>query len=254
MSIELHALSGIPLVEQGDDLVALISDALERDDIVPRDGDVFVLAQKIVSKAEGRLVELSSVEPSDQAVQLAQGVEKDPRLVALVLSETKSIVLAKPGALLVEHRLGFVMPNAGIDLSNVGSDKALLLPVDPDASAMQLRWGLCEKFNARLAVVINDSVSRPWRNGVCGIAIGAAGLPVLNDLRGQTDLFGRVLQFTITGFADEIAAAASLVMGQCDEGTPVVLVRGLSWRGAGNGASELSRRPSVLAPQLVVSV
>ena len=178
MTVELHALSAIPLVERGDDLVALISDSLALDDITPRDGDVFVLAQKIVSKAEGRMVPLSRVEPSARAIELAQKTEKDPRLVELVLSEAASIVLAKPGVLLVEHRLGFVMPNAGIDLSNVGPDSALLLPVDPDTSAMKLRWGLCERFNARIAVIINDSVSRAWRNGTCGVTIGCAGLLV----------------------------------------------------------------------------
>jgi len=257
MTVELHPLSGIPLVEQGDDLVALIADGLARDGITPRDGDIFVLAQKIVSKAEGRMVLLSQVVPSGRAIELANRVAKDPRLVELVLSEAASIVLAKPGVLLVEHRLGFVMPNAGIDQSNVGRpghEKALLLPVDPDASAEALRERLSRKFDERFAVVINDSVSRAWRNGTCGVAIGCAGLPVLDDLRGMTDLFGRVLQFSITGYADEIAAAASLVMGQCDEGTPVVVVRGLKWRGFTSTASELLRRPSVLTPELVMRV
>ena len=254
MSVELLILSGIPLVRRGDDLVALIADGLTRGGIVPRDGDIFVLAQKIVSKAEGRMVDLSSVAPSAKAIQLAQTVEKDPRLVELVLSEASSIVLARPGLLLVEHRLGFVMPNAGIDQSNVGAGNALLLPADPDASAETLWDRLSTKFGVRLAVIINDSVSRAWRNGTCGVAIGCAGLPVLNDLRGSTDLLGRKLQFSITGYADEIAAAASLVMGQCDEGTPVVVVRGLKWNGLNSKASELLRRPSVLTPELVALV
>ena len=215
-----------------------------------------MLAQKIVSKAEGRLVELATVKPSIKAHQLALRVEKDPRLVELVLSESRAIVLAKPGSLLVEHRLGFVMPMAGIDQSNVGSiegaEKALLLPVDPDTSAEMLRYRLSIRFDhARFAVVINDSVSRAWRSGTCGIAIGSAGLPVKNDLRGDTDLLGRKLQFSITGFADEIASAASLVMGQGNEGTPIVLVRGLKWTRSEDVASELLLRPSEGTPELV---
>jgi coenzyme F420-0:L-glutamate ligase / coenzyme F420-1:gamma-L-glutamate ligase len=254
MTVELLILPGIPLVWRDDDLVELIADGLSRAGISPRDGDIFVLAQKIVSKAEGRLIDLAAVEPTVRAVELARKVDKDPRLVELVLSEAASIVLAKEGLLLVEHRLGFVMPNAGIDQSNVGDDKALLLPADPDASAEALRGHLSRKFDAEVAVIINDSVSRAWRNGTCGVAIGSAGLPVLNDLRGLTDLFGRILKFSITGFADEIAAAASLVMGQCDEGTPVVVVRGLKWNGFNSKAAELLRRPSELTPELVVRV
>jgi coenzyme F420-0:L-glutamate ligase/coenzyme F420-1:gamma-L-glutamate ligase len=254
MTVQLITLPGIPLVQQGDDLVALIADGLRRAGITPRDGDIFVLAQKIVSKAEGRAIDLLSVAPSPRAIELAQKTEKDPRLVELVLSEATSIVLARPGMLLVEHRLGFVMPNAGIDQSNVDAGKALLLPVDPDASARILRERLSETFDVETAVVINDSVSRAWRNGVCGVAIGTAGLPVVNDLRGATDLLGRVLQFTTTGYADEIAAAASLVMGQCDEGLPVVIVRGLKWRASSDAISALLRRPSEVTPELVVMV
>lgn len=251
--IELISLPGIPLVEANDDLAALIADGVLRANLTPRDGDIIVLAQKIVSKAEGRLVDLASVVPSPRAIQLAATVEKDPRLVELVLSETDSIVLARKGLLLVEHRLGFVMPNAGIDQSNV-EHGALLLPRDPDESAERLRIHLCKRFGVTLAVIINDSVSRPWRSGTCGVAIGCAGLPVVKDLRGQTDLFGRVMQFSITGFADEIASAASLVMGQCAEGLPVVVVRGLTWTGASSGAAELLLRPSVVSPELVESV
>jgi coenzyme F420-0:L-glutamate ligase/coenzyme F420-1:gamma-L-glutamate ligase len=255
MSVVLHTLPGIPCVERGDDLASLISDGLGRAGIAPRDGDIFVLAQKIVSKAEGRLVDLATVVPSERALQLARRTEKDPRVVELVLSEATSIVLAKPGMLLVEHRLGFVMPNAGIDLSNIGPpghDMALLLPVNPDASAEMLRDCICAEFGAQVAVVINDTVSRAWRNGACGVAIGSAGLPVLDDLRGRTDIFGRELQTSITGHADEIASAASLVMGQSDEGTPVVVVRGLKWRGSIDAkAADLLRRPSILTPELV---
>jgi coenzyme F420-0:L-glutamate ligase/coenzyme F420-1:gamma-L-glutamate ligase len=198
-----------------------------------------------VSKAEGRMVDLATVEPSTEAIELAGKVQKDPRLVELILSETTRVVRARPGLLIVEHRLGFVMANAGVDQSNVGSpddpQQALLLPVDPDGSAAILRRRLSQKFGMPVAVIINDSFGRAWRRGTCGVAIGAAGLPALMDLRGSPDLFGRELRVSITGHADEIAAAASLVMGQGAEGQPVVVVRGLAWGGPDNAASELVR-------------
>jgi coenzyme F420-0:L-glutamate ligase/coenzyme F420-1:gamma-L-glutamate ligase len=244
-AVEIFAIPGIPLVRKDDDLVALIADGLARGGIVPRGGDVFVLTQKIVSKAEGRMVDLATVEPSTEAIELAGNVQKDPRLVELILSESVRVVRARPGVLIVEHRLGFVMANAGIDQSNVASpdapQQALLLPINPDGSAATLRKRLSQRFDVPVAVVISDSFGRAWRRGTCGVAIGAAGLPSLMDLRGSPDLFGRALQVSITGHADEIAAAASLVMGQGAEGQPVVIVRGLTWRGPDNGASELVR-------------
>ena len=244
-AVEILAVPGIPLVRKGDDLVALIGEGLARGGIVPRGGDVFVLTQKIVSKAEGRMVDLATVEPSTEAIELAGKIQKDPRLVELILSESVRVVRARPGILIVEHRLGFVMANAGIDQSNVASpddpQRALLLPVDPDGSAAILRRRLSLRFGVPVAVVISDSFGRAWRRGTCGVAIGAAGLPSLMDLRGSPDLFGRELQVSITGHADEIAAAASLVMGQGAEGQPVVVVRGLTWRGPDNDASELVR-------------
>src|SRR6516164_4152003 len=243
--VEILAVPGIPLVRKDDDLVSLISEGLARGGIVPRGGDVFVMTQKIVSKAEGRMVDLATVEPSAEAIELARNVQKDPRLVELILSESVRVVRARPNLLIVEHRLGFVMANAGVDQSNVapqdGVHRVLLLPRDPDASAEALRARLAMLSRARLAVIINDSFGRAWRRGTCGIAIGAAGLPSLLDLRGSPDLFGRELQVSITGYADEIAAAASLVMGQGAEGQPVVVVRGLTWRGPDNAASELVR-------------
>jgi coenzyme F420-0:L-glutamate ligase / coenzyme F420-1:gamma-L-glutamate ligase len=244
-SVELLAVPGFPLVRKGDDLVALIADGVAQGGITPRGGDVFVLAQKIVSKAEGRMVDLAAVAPSTEAIELAGKVQKDPRLVELILSESVHVVRARPGLLIVEHRLGLVMANAGIDQSNLASpeepQQALLLPVDPDGSAATLRKRLSQRFGAPVAVVISDSFGRAWRRGTCGVAIGAAGLPSLMDLRGSPDLFGRELQVSITGHADEIAAAASLVMGQGAEGQPVVIVRGLAWRGPDNAASELVR-------------
>jgi coenzyme F420-0:L-glutamate ligase/coenzyme F420-1:gamma-L-glutamate ligase len=244
-SVEMIAVPGIPLVREGDDLVAMIADGVARGGIVPRGGDVLVLTQKIVSKAEGRTVDLAAVNPSAEAIELAGKVQKDPRLVELILSESVRVVRARPNVLIVEHRLGFVMANAGIDQSNVTSPddpvRALLLPRDPDGSAATLRERLLQRFGVPVAVIISDSFGRAWRRGTCGVAIGAAGLPSLMDLRGSPDLFGRALQVSITGHADEIAAAASLVMGQGAEGQPVVIVRGLSWRGPDNPASELVR-------------
>jgi coenzyme F420-0:L-glutamate ligase/coenzyme F420-1:gamma-L-glutamate ligase len=244
-AVEIFAVPGIPLVRKNDDLVALIDEGLACGEIVPRGGDVLVLTQKIVSKAEGRMVDLATVEPSKAAIELASNVQKDPRLVELILSESVRVVRARPGVLIVEHRLGFVMANAGIDQSNLAPpddpERALLLPIDPDGSAAILRSRLSETFGVPVAVIISDSFGRAWRRGTCGVAIGAAGLPSLMDLRGSPDLFGRGLQVSITGHADEIAAAASLVMGQGAEGQPVVIVRGLTWRGPDNPASELVR-------------
>jgi len=243
--LELFAVPDLPLIKEGDDLAALIFQGLSRAGIALRDGDVLALAQKIVSKAEGRGVALASVTPSERALALAEEVQKDPRLVELILSESVRVVRSRPNVLIVEHRLGFVMANAGIDQSNVGPtdgvERALLLPVDPDGSAARLRAALTARAGCAPAVIITDSFGRAWRRGTQGIAIGAAGLPALLDLRGNPDLFGRTLQVSISGFADEIASAASLVQGQGDEAQPVVVVRGLSWTAPPNPAAELVR-------------
>jgi coenzyme F420-0:L-glutamate ligase/coenzyme F420-1:gamma-L-glutamate ligase len=246
--VELLAVPGLPMIKAGDDLATLITDGLARAGLPPRAQDVVVIAQKIVSKAEGRTVELASVTPSPEAKKLAGEVQKDPRLVELILSESVRVVRSRPNVLIVEHRLGFVMANAGIDQSNVGPtdgvERALLLPLDPDASAERLRTELSDLHGVPIAVLIIDSFGRAWRRGTAGVAIGAAGLPALLDLRGNPDLFGRALQVSISGFADEIASAASLVMGQGDEAQPVVVVRGLSWRAPANPARELVRPAS----------
>ena len=237
-ALEILAVPGLPMIKPGDDLAALIAEGFARGAIEPRAGDVLAVAQKVVSKAEGRSVDLATVAPSAQAIELAKEIQKDPRLVELILSESVRVV----------HRLGFVMANAGIDQSNVapsdGVERALLLPVDPDGSAEALRAGLAGLFGVPPAVIITDSFGRPFRRGTAGVAIGAAGLPALLDLRGNPDLFGRILQVSISGCADEIAAAASLVMGQGDEAQPVVLVRGLSWQAPANPASNLVRPAS----------
>jgi coenzyme F420-0:L-glutamate ligase / coenzyme F420-1:gamma-L-glutamate ligase len=245
-SLEVIALKGLPLVRPGDDLVELIASVFRWGDVTPRAGDVLVVAQKIVSKAEGRIVDLATVEPSAKALALAAEVDKDPRLVEVILSESIRVVrTARRGVLIVEHRLGFIMANAGVDQSNVapadGSPRALLLPKDPDRSAEALRNGLKAAMGIDLAVVINDSFGRPWRQGTVGVAIGAAGLPALIDLRGRPDLFGRTLEVSVIGFADEVAAAASLLMGQADEATPAVLVRGLRWSAPQSTAASLVR-------------
>jgi coenzyme F420-0:L-glutamate ligase/coenzyme F420-1:gamma-L-glutamate ligase len=244
-ALELLAIPGLPMIKAGDDLAALIAEGYARAGLQPRNGDVLALAQKIVSKAEGRSVELASVKPSARAVAVAAEVQKDPRLVELILSESVRVVRSRPNVLIVEHRLGFVMANAGVDQSNVaptdGVERALLLPVDPDGSAERLRARLAELLGSTPAVIITDSFGRAWRRGTQGIAIGAAGLPALLDLRGNPDLFGRTLQVSISGFADEIAAAASLVMGQGNESQPAVLVRGLTWNAPANPASNLVR-------------
>ena len=212
--VTLSPLRGIKLVEPGDDLGAITVAALRENGLVPAEGDVLVVAQKVVSKAEGRYVDVTNVEASEQAISLAAEVDKDPRFVEVVLSESKRVVRHRPNLLIVEHRLGFVMANAGIDHSNVpaedGVERVLLLPVDPDGSAQALRQYVLGVFTV-------------------GVALGAAGLPALVDLRGHPDLFGRELLVTETGFADEIAAAAGLLMGQADEAVPMVLMRGLTW-------------------------
>jgi coenzyme F420-0:L-glutamate ligase / coenzyme F420-1:gamma-L-glutamate ligase len=243
--IELAPLKGLPLIRAGDDLVERVASALKLNSIKPRAGDVLVVAQKIVSKAEGRLVDLATIQPSARAVALAADVDKDPRLVEVILSESARVVRARRGVLIVEHRLGFIMANAGVDQSNVApADSAhlvLLLPENPDRSAETLRRGLAALTGVDIAVVINDSFGRPWRQGTVGVAIGAAGLPALIDLRGHRDLFGRKLEVSVVGFADEVAAAASLVMGQANEALPVVLIRGLRWSAPHSTAASIIR-------------
>lgn len=246
--LQLTALPGVPLVRPGDDLAELVAGGLARADESLADGDVIVVAQKIVSKSEGRYADLAQVSPTRRAVELAAETDKDPRLVQLILDEANEVLRYRRGVLVVVHRLGFVMANAGIDSSNVGPDadgeRVLLLPKDPDASSRRLRAALRRRYGVDLAVVINDSVGRAWRNGTVGTALGAAGLPAVLDLRGRHDLFDRVLTATEVGLADEISAAASLLQGQADEGTPVVLLRGLEIAGPGAQAADLLRPPA----------
>lgn len=243
--LTLTPLQGVPKVRAGDNIAQLTLDALAASQVSLQSSDILVYAQKIISKAEGRLVELATVTPSAEAVRLAAVTEKDPALIELVLSESREVLRARPGVIIVEHKLGFVLANAGIDRSNVdGTDHALLLPLDPDASAHRIRDDIAARARCDPGVMIIDSIGRAWRNGTVGTLIGSSGVPTLLDLRGTADLFGRPLQTTEVGWGDEMAAAASLVMGQAAEGWPIVHVRG----GAvlrGDGASrELLRQKS----------
>jgi coenzyme F420-0:L-glutamate ligase/coenzyme F420-1:gamma-L-glutamate ligase len=231
MELQLTAVPGLPRIAPGDDLADLVAQSLARVSIELRNDDVLVFAQKIVSKAEGRRIDLNTVTPGARALEVAQTVRKDPRLVELVLRESRRIVRMARDVLIVEHRLGLIMANAGIDQSNVaepGSGEfALLLPEAPDASAAGLRNHLAQLTGVAPGVIISDSFGRPWRLGTVGVAIGCAGVAASVDLRGQSDLFGRRLQVTVVAHADEVASAASIVMGQANEARPVVLVRGL---------------------------
>lgn len=242
MPLTLTPLQSIPLIRHGDNLADVLVDALNATEISLQDGDILVLAQKIVSKAEGRTVNLATVTPSNRALELAGPTEKDPRVVELILQESNEILRTRPGAIIVEHRLGFVCANAGIDHSNVNSpipvedepgmkaeDWVLLLPENPDHSAAQIRQKIEAATDTHIGVLIIDSHGRAWREGTVGTSIGISGLPGLADLRGQPDLFGFKLQITQVGVADELAAAASLMMGQAAEGTPAVHVRGFPY-------------------------
>jgi coenzyme F420-0:L-glutamate ligase/coenzyme F420-1:gamma-L-glutamate ligase len=244
-SLTLTALDGVPTIRADHDLAAVIAAAIERSGIELRDNDVFILAQKIVSKAEGRAVSLSTVTPSARARELAVQSNKDPRLVELILQESAEVLRCRPGILIVVHRLGFVLANAGIDASNVeaadGQETVLLLPADPDASAASLRARIRESLRVDVGIIINDSFGRAWRLGTIGTAIGIAGVPGLLDLRRSPDRSGRPLRVTEVGIADEAAAAASLLMGQAAEGRPIVHMRGFPYPLRPATAAELIR-------------
>lgn len=245
--LSIHPIRNIPLIQPGDDLAGVLLRALDANQIVLQDGDVLVLAQKIVSKAENRLVNLTQVTPSAEAIDLAAKTEKDARMVELVLRESSAVLRHRPGTLIVEHRLGFVCANAGIDHSNVQGpwgnpeDWVLLLPENPDRSAAELRARFAIATSTVPGVMIIDSHGRAWRMGTVGVAIGLAGMPGLVDLRGQEDMFGYKLRVTQVAAADELAAAASLVMGQAAEAVPAVLVRGFPYPLRDGSLDELIR-------------
>lgn len=245
MTLTMRALPDIPLIHEGDALAAIILQALGRAEITLTDGDVLVIASKIISKIEGRFVHLDSVMPTPEAERIAQETGKDPRIVELTLQESQSVSRTGPNILVTRHRLGFVSANAGIDQSNVGRENTvLLLPYDPDASAAALRDALLAATGARVGVVVSDTHGRPFRMGNVGVAIGVAGMPAVVDLRGTYDLFGRVMKVSTMGFADLVASAAHLLCGEGAEGTPVTWIRGLVFDASMEGcAADLVRPP-----------
>lgn len=247
----LTPIPGIPLIEPGDNLAEILLSGLTAAGITLENGDILVLAQKIVSKSEHRLVNLNDVTPSQRAVDLADKIDKDPRLVELMLRESNSILRTRPGTIIVEHKAGFVCANAGIDHSNVQGpygnpeDWVLLLPENPDKSAAAIRDLIERRIGIRIGIMIIDSHGRAWRNGVVGVAIGFSGMPGLVDMRGRADIFGYHLRVTTVAAADELAGSASLVMGQADERVPVVHVRGFPFDLREGSFGEL-RRPTEL--------
>lgn len=244
-SLALYCVTGIPLVHPGDDLADLICSALAESNLPLQDGDVVVIAQKLVSKAEGRLRKLSDVTAGPEAIELARSADKDPAIVQLILDESRCILRHRPGVIIAEHKLGMVLANAGIDRSNVTADRdvVLLFPEDPDMSARNLKQRFDSRFTAQVGVVIADSVGRAWRMGTTGMAIGAAGVEALANLRGRRDMFGRELEVSEHAVADSIASAAELLIGEADEATPVVVVRGLR-EGSSTQTSRVLLRPA----------
>jgi coenzyme F420-0:L-glutamate ligase/coenzyme F420-1:gamma-L-glutamate ligase len=245
-SLTIIPLEGLPRIKPGDELAALLAAALERQSLAPQPKDILVVTQKIVSKAEGRYLDLSALRPSPRALELAQVTSKDPRLVEAVLSQSAEVVRAKKNVLVVETHRGLVMAHAGIDQSNLEEAdrdrRVLLLPEDPDRSAVELKARLETHFKSSgLGVIVSDSIGRAWRLGTIGHAIGAAGVPSLWDRRGEPDLSGRKLEVTEVAFADAVAASAVLVMGEAAEGCPAALVRGLDWTAPERPAAALLR-------------
>ncbi len=241
--IEIIPLTGIPLVQPGDDLAHLLGDAMARAGGL-RARDVLVIAQKIVSKAEGRYADLDQITPSPRAIEIARQCDKDPRLIEVILSESVEVVRVRPGLIITRHRLGFVSANAGVDRSNVapeGIERVLLLPLDPERSAARIRATLRDRFGVDLAAIIADSHGRPHRLGTVGVAIGLSGLPGVEDWRGRKDLFGYTLQHTEVGLADQIASAATLLLGQAAESIPAVIVRGVPFEPREGSAGEINR-------------
>lgn len=244
-SLTLRALLDIPSIVEGDDLAAILGTALDGLDVAPTAGDVLVVTHKIISKAEGKTVDLKRVKPSEAARELALETEKPSAFCEVVLREARRIIRKRPGLIIAEHRLGMIMANAGIDQSNVAGagdgQHVLLLPEAPDQTAADLARTLSARFGVKIAVIVSDSVGRAWRKGVVGLALGAANLPALLDLRGRLDREGRPLAVTEVGLADQIASAAELLMGEADEGQPAVLVSGLRLEGRPRPASDLQR-------------
>ncbi len=247
-TVHFIPVGGIPLIKTGDHLPQIITHAIDNEGESLQDGDILVITSKIVSKAEGRWIDLRDVTPSQRDVKIARECEKDPREVAVIMSEATRVSRMRKNVLIVEHRLGFTCANAGVDHSNTGEGEnlRLLLPYDPDRSAREFRLSIQELTGKTVAVILSDSHGRPFRMGTVGIAVGSSGLPALRDMRGQPDLFGNALRVTQTGFADELAAGAGLILGQADEGIPAVIIRGLTFpRNDVSGAADLVRPPEL---------
>jgi len=246
-SFQVFTLKGLPEVRPGDDLADLVAGALDAAGERLQPGDVVVVAQKIVSKAEGRYLDLADVRPGAEAMEWAEKTGKDPRLVQAILDESNQVLRWRPNLLVVEHKRGWVMANAGCDQSNIEGregERVLLLPVDPDVSAARLKAGLEARQGGPIGVIVADSVGRAWRVGTVGLALGAAGLRAVDDIRGQLDRQGRELKVSIVGVGDEIAAAANLLIGEAAEGTPVAVVRGLDVLADGQSGADLVRLAS----------
>jgi coenzyme F420-0:L-glutamate ligase/coenzyme F420-1:gamma-L-glutamate ligase len=240
--LEIYGIKGFPLITGPCDLGSEIVATLRKTNISVDDGDILIVTHKVVSKAAGSVVDLTGIDPSEEAIELAERSGKDPRLVGVILRETKEILRAEQGHLIVEQRLGHICANAGVDRSNAGGpDKVVFLPEDPDRSAREIRDRITKELNKEIAVLISDTQGRPWRNGAVGFCIGLAGMAPLRDLRGNSDLFGYTMTSSIECVADELAAAATLVMGQCDEGIPLALIKGFSFSRAESSAREILR-------------
>jgi coenzyme F420-0:L-glutamate ligase/coenzyme F420-1:gamma-L-glutamate ligase len=247
-NLELLAIENIPLIEPGDDLVSILIQTIKEEKIKLRRGDILVIAQKVVSKSENRYAYLNDVAPSSEAIRIAKNSDKDPKLVQLILNESVKVIRQGRGVIVVENKLGFIHANAGIDKSNIESDtdnpKVLLLPKDPDNSALKIKEEIFRQTKLKVGIIINDSSGRAWRKGIVGIAIGSSGVEVLLNLRGQKDLYGNALEITEVGRVDEIASAASLLMGQANEGLPVILVRGIPETSKVNNVKSILRDKS----------
>ena len=247
-NLELLAIENIPLIEPGDDLVSILIQTIKEEKIKLRRGDILVIAQKVVSKSENRYAFLNDVTPSSEAIRIAKNSDKDPKLVQLILNESIKVIRQGRGVIVVENKLGFIHANAGIDKSNIESDtdnpKVLLLPKDPDNSALKIKEEIFRQTELKVGIIINDSSGRAWRKGIVGIAIGSSGVEVLLNLRGQKDLYGNALEITEVGRVDEIASAASLLMGQANEGLPVIIVRGIPETSKVNNVKSILRDKS----------
>lgn len=243
-SFSAYAIPDIPLIQQGDDLVDIISGKIEQASFSLVDGDVLVISSKIIAKSEGQRVDLSTVSPGEDAIQLAEETAKDPRIVELVLRDSTAISRKAKNVLITQHRLGFVSANAGIDQSNVGNpDAVLLLPRDPDKTAFEFREALYQKYGIHVGIIISDTHGRPFRVGNIGVAIGVSGIGAVKDLKGREDLFGRKLEISVQAYADLVASAAHLLCGEANEGFPVILLRGLDTSEPHGTASDLNRAP-----------